>query len=49
MKQPCELAVKLSKVGIRILINDILSISNDLLIDGEYGMSNRKEKSIFSG
>ena len=42
-KQPCELAVKLSEVWIRILINNIDWISNDLLIDGEYGMSKRKE------
>ena len=43
-KQPNELAVKLSEVWIRILINDIVSISNDPLIDGEYGLSSRKEK-----
>ena len=42
-EQSCELAVKLSKVGVRILINDIVSISNGLLIDGEYGMCSRKE------
>ena len=41
-KQPCELAVKLYEVRIRILINDI--VSNDLLLDGEYRLSNRKEK-----
>ena len=38
-KQPCELAVKLSKIWIRILINKIVSISNDFLINGEYGLS----------
>ena len=42
-KQPYELAVKLSEVWIRILFNNIDCISNDLLIDGEYGMSDRKE------
>ena len=30
VKQPCELAVKLSEIWIRILINDIVSNSNDL-------------------
>ena len=44
-KEPCELTVKLSEVWIRILINEIVSISNDLLIDGEYGLSSREEKS----
>ena len=34
---------KLSEVWIRILINDIMFISNDLLIDGEYGLSSRNE------
>ena len=43
-RPPCELAVNLPEVYIRISINDILSISNDLLIDGEYGLSSRKEK-----
>ena len=41
-KQPCELAVKLSELWIRILINDSMSISNDFLINGEYGLSSRK-------
>ena len=41
-KQPCALAVKLPEVWIRILINNIDCISNDLLIDCEYGMSDRK-------
>ena len=40
--QPCELAVKLSELWIRILINDSMSISNDFLINGEYGLSSRK-------
>ena len=43
VKQPCELSVKLSEIWTRISVNDIVSISNDLLTDGEYGMSNRKE------
>ena len=43
-KQPYEVAVKLSEVWIRILINKIVSISNDFLINGEYGLSSRKEK-----
>ena len=43
VKQPCELAVKLPEVWVRISIIDIASISNDLLIDGEYDMSSRKE------
>ena len=43
-KQPCELAVKLSEVWIRILINDIASISSDFLINGKYCLSSRKEK-----
>ena len=38
------LDIKLSEVWIRILINDIVSISNDFLINGEYGLSSRKEK-----
>ena len=42
-KEPCELAVKLAEVWVIILINNIIaSISNDLLIDGEYGMNSRK-------
>ena len=43
-KQPCELAVKLSEVWIRILINGTVSISNNFLINGENGLSSRKEK-----
>ena len=43
-KQPCDLAVKLSEVWIRILINDIASISSDFLINGKYCLSSRKEK-----
>ena len=43
-KQPCELAVKLCEVWIRILINNIVSISNDFLINDEFGLSRRKEK-----
>ena len=42
-KLPYELAVKLSEVWVTILINNIFSISNDLLIDGEYSMDNRKK------
>ena len=42
-KPPYELAVKLSEVWVTILINNIFSISNDLLIDGEYSMDNRKK------
>ena len=42
-KQPRGLAVKLSEVWVRILISDIASISNDLLVHGEYGVSSRKE------
>ena len=48
-KQPCELAVKLSEVWMRISINEIVSIPNDLLIDGKYGLSSRKEKIVVSG
>ena len=44
VKQPRELAVKLSEVWIRILINDRVSISNDFLIDSEYGLNGRKGK-----
>ena len=43
VKQSCYLAIKLSEVWSRILINDIVSISNDLLNDGEYGLSNGRE------
>ena len=43
-KKLCGLAVNLSEVWLRILINDFVCIYNDLLIDGEYGMSSRKEK-----
>ena len=46
-KQPCELAVKLLEVCITILINDIVSSSNDfcpVLINGKYGLSSGKEK-----
>ena len=43
-KQLCGLAVNLSEVRLTILINDFVCIYNDLLIDGEYGMSSRKEK-----
>ena len=43
-KQPCEFAVKLSGVWIRILINGTVSISNDFLINGKNGLSSRKEK-----
>ena len=46
VQQPCKLAVKLSEVLIRILINKIASISNDFLINGEYGLSSRKEKRV---
>ena len=47
-KQPSELAVKLSELWIRILINDSMSISNDFLINGEYGLSSRKaNKALF--
>ena len=42
-KKLCGLAVNLSEVWLRILINDFVCIYNDLLIDGEYGMSSRKE------
>ena len=45
-KQTCELAVKLSEVWMRILFNEIISISNDLLIDGAYGLSRRKENRV---
>ena len=38
------LAIKLSEVWIRILINDIVFISNEYLMNGEYGLSSRKEK-----
>ena len=48
-KQPCELAVKLSEVWMRISINEIVSIPNDLLSDGKYGLSSRKEKIVVSG
>ena len=44
VKQPRELAVKLSEVWIRILINDMVFSSNDFLIDSEYGLSGRKGK-----
>ena len=44
VKQPRELAVKLSKVWIRILINDMVFSSKDFLIDSEYGLSGRKGK-----
>ena len=43
-EQPCELAVNLTEVWIRILINDAVSISNNFLIDDEYCLSSRKEK-----
>ena len=43
-KQACEVAVKLSEIWIKILINDIVSSSNDFLITGKYGLSSRKEK-----
>ena len=45
-KQPCELAVKLSEVWIIILINDIVSISNHFLINGDYVLRSRKEKRV---
>ena len=48
-KQPCELAVKLSEVWMRISINEIVSIPNDLLSDGKNGLSSRKEKIVVSG
>ena len=44
VKQPRELAIKLSEVWIRILINDMVFSSNDFLIDSEYGLSGRKGK-----
>ena len=44
VKQPRQLAVKLSEDWIRILVNDMVSISNDFLIDSEYGLSGRKGK-----
>ena len=43
-KQPFGLAIKLSEVWIRISTNDIVSSSNDFLINGEYDLSSRKEK-----
>ena len=46
-KKLCGLAVNLSEVWLRILINDFVCIYNDLLIDGKYGMSSRKEKRAF--
>ena len=46
-KKPCEVAAKLSEVWVGILNNNIVSISNDLQIDGEYGMSSRKENRKF--
>ena len=46
-KQPCKVAAKLSEVWVGILNNNIISISNDLQIDGEYGMSSRKENRKF--
>ena len=47
-KQPCELAVELSEVWIIILISDIVSVSNHFLINGEYVLRSRKEKSVVS-
>lgn len=42
-KQPYELGVKFSEAWVRILIKNIVPISNDLLIDGKYGMNSGKE------
>ena len=43
-KHLCELAVKLPEVSMRILFNGMVFISNDFLINVEYGLSSRKEK-----
>ena len=45
VKQPCDIIVSLSEVYVRILTNEIVSISNDLLcMSGEYGLSTICEK-----
>ena len=43
--QPCDIIASLSEVYVRILTNQIVSISNDLLLmSGEYGLSTMCEK-----
>ena len=45
VKQPCDIVVSLLEVYVRILTNQIISISNDLLcLRGEYGRSTFREK-----
>ena len=44
-KHSCDIIVSLSKVYVRILTNQIVSISNDLLcLSGEYSLSTMLEK-----
>ena len=44
-KQPCDIILFLSEVDVRILTNQIVSVSNDLLyISGEYSLSKRHTK-----
>ena len=44
-KNPCDIIVFLSEVYVRILTNQIASISNDLLcMSGEYSLSTKLEK-----
>ena len=45
VKQPCGIIVSLAEIYVRILINQIVSNSNDLLrMSGEYGLSTICEK-----
>lgn len=50
LKYPCDLVIVLSKVWVRILLNEIISVSNNILNCGQYGSSRRKEKrALFLG
>ena len=44
LKHPCDLVINLSKVWVRILLNEIIFVSDNSLNFGQYGSSSRKEK-----
>ena len=43
-KHPCDLVIVWSEVWVKILLNEIISVSDNILNSGQYGSSSRKEK-----
>ena len=44
LKHPCDLVIVWSEVWLRILLNEIISVSDNILNSGQYCNSSRKEK-----